>query len=34
VHFFLVVLLATAGYFIGTFPSAIMVAKAHGIDIT
>jgi len=34
VHYFLVVLLATAGYFIGTFPSAIMVAKANGIDIT
>jgi len=34
VHFFLVVLLATAGYFIGTFPSAIMVANANGIDIT
>lgn len=33
-HYFLVVLLATAGYFIGTFPSAIMVAKANGIDIT
>jgi glycerol-3-phosphate acyltransferase PlsY len=34
VHYFLVVLLATAGYFIGTFPSAILVAKANGIDIT
>jgi len=34
VHYFLVVLLATGGYFIGTFPSAIMVAKANGIDIT
>jgi glycerol-3-phosphate acyltransferase PlsY len=34
VHYFLVVFLATAGYFIGTFPSAIMVAKANGIDIT
>ena len=33
-HYFLVDLLATAGYFIGTFPSAIMVAKANGIDIT
>ena len=33
-HYFLVVLLATAGYFIGTFPSAILVAKANGIDIT
>ncbi len=33
-HYFLVVLLATAGYFIGTFPSAIMVAKANGVDIT
>ena len=33
-HYFLVVLLATAGYFIGTFPSAIMVARANGIDIT
>ena len=33
-HYFLVVLLAAAGYFIGTFPSAIMVAKANGIDIT
>ena len=33
-HYFLVVLLATAGYFIGTVPSAIMVAKANGIDIT
>jgi glycerol-3-phosphate acyltransferase PlsY len=34
VHYFLVVLLVTAGYFIGTFPSAILVAKANGIDIT
>ena len=33
-HYFLVVLLATAGYLIGTFPSAIMVAKANGVDIT
>ena len=33
-HYFLVVLLTAAGYFIGTFPSAIMVAKANGIDIT
>ena len=33
-HYFLDALLATAGYFIGTFPSAIMVAKANGIDIT
>ena len=33
-HYAVVALVAVAGYFLGTFPSAIIVAKASGVDIT
>jgi len=34
VHYAVVAVIATIGYLLGTFPSAIIVAKANGIDIT
>lgn len=33
-HYALVTAVAVVGYFLGTFPSAIIVARANGIDIT
>jgi glycerol-3-phosphate acyltransferase PlsY len=34
VHYAIVAAVAVVGYVLGTFPSAIIVAKANGIDIT
>lgn len=33
-HYAVVAAVAVVGYLLGTFPSAIMVARAHGVDIT
>ncbi|MFM8388791.1 MAG: glycerol-3-phosphate acyltransferase, partial [Actinomycetota bacterium] len=33
-HYAIVAAVAVVGYLLGTFPSAIIVAKASGIDIT
>ena len=33
-HYAVVAVVAVVGYFLGTFPSAIIVAKANGVDIT
>ena len=33
-HFAIVALIAAVGYVLGTFPSAVMIARANGIDIT
>jgi glycerol-3-phosphate acyltransferase PlsY len=34
VHYTVVAAVAVVGYFLGTFPSAVIVARANGIDIT
>ena len=33
-HFALVAIIAAVGYVLGTFPSAVMIARASGVDIT
>ena len=33
-HFAIVAIIAAVGYLLGTFPSAVMIARASGVDIT